>query len=123
MYARGELSVMGVKARDSLEFSPGIEIDDVTSRLMYKKSEITLKKGERTLLPLNRGAVKTEPLYRLALSRSLYAQEVFKEPVWKVYRVYNDTTIPWIEGKVMLMMLNRPLGVGTLPYIAPGRSG
>ncbi|NLW56012.1 MAG: DUF4139 domain-containing protein [Firmicutes bacterium] len=123
MYARGELSVMGVKARDSLEFSPGIELDDVASLMMYKKSEITLKKGERTLLPLFRGAVKTEPLYRLALSRSLYAKEVAKEPVWKVYRVYNDSTIPWIEGNVMLMMLNRPLGVGTLPYIAPGRSG
>ncbi len=132
MYARGELSVMGVKARDSMEFSPGVELDDFTSLMMYKlgeitmykKGEVTLKKGERMLWPIfNRWAVKTEPLYRLSLARSLYANEVAKEPVWKVYRIYNNSTIPWFEGKVMLMMQNRPLGVGTLPYITPGQSG
>ncbi|HBK68518.1 MAG TPA: hypothetical protein DEB05_11115 [Firmicutes bacterium] len=120
---RGELSVMGAR-EESLKLAPRMELDDLSSLIMYKnKNEVTLKKGERLLLPLFRGAVKVEPLYRLELSRSLYMEQVVKGPVWKVYRIYNNSSIPWIEGQVMLMMNNRPLGVGNFPYIAPDQSG
>ena len=121
---RAELTVMGIQPEKSMAYTPNLLTVEASSLIMYKhNNEVTLKKGERVQLPLFRGAVRVEPLYQVQLSRSLFSQEVSVAPVWKVYRVYNNSSIPWIEGRVMLMMRGRPLGMGEFPYIAMNQSG
>jgi len=121
---RAELTVMGLRAAESQAYPPKPPTVDVSSLIMYKHNNVvTLKKGERIQLPLFRGAVRVEPLYQVRISRPHFSQEVVVDPVWKVYRVYNNSSIPWIEGRVLLMMRDRPLGMGEFPYIAINQSG
>ncbi len=123
---RSELTAMGVQS-DKLAFASGIEMETSASRVMYnmyRRNEVTLKKGERVLLPLYRSGVRVEPLYQVRLFRSSGSSgQISAEPVWKVYRIYNNSPFPWIEGRVMLMMAERPLGMGAFPYIARNQSG
>lgn len=123
---RGELSVMGVQS-DKLAYAPNPGMETAASRVtynMYRRNDVTLRKGERALLPLYRSGVRVEPLYQVRLARAAGSSgQIFAEPVWKVYRVYNNSPFPWIEGRVMLMMAERPLGTGDLPYIARNQSG
>ncbi len=119
---RGVLTEMGVKREENMQYIDS-ELENISSLIMYKKSGINLKKGERAILPLFRGAVQVEPIYRLELSRSIYSEQVIKEPVWKGYRIYNSSPVPWIEGRVMITMGNRPLSVRNFPYILPDKSG
>ena len=123
---RAELTVRGVHS-DKLAFAAGPEMETAASRVMYnmyRRNEVTLKKGERVLLPLYRSGVRVEPLYQVRLFRSAGSSgQIGAEPVWKVYRIYNNSPFPWIEGRVMLMMAERPLGMGDFPYIARNQSG
>lgn len=123
---RAELTVRGVQS-DKLALAPGVEVEESASRVtynMYRRNEVTLKKGERVLLPLYRSGVRVEPLYQVRLTRSSAGSgPISVEPVWKVYRIYNNSPIPWIEGRVMLMMAERPLGMGDFPYIPRNQSG
>ena len=120
---RGQLTVMGVQS-EKMSYAANLETVETASLIMYKtRNPVTLKKGERILLPLFRGAVRAESLYQVRLFRPLYSTEVAVEPVWKVYRIYNNSSIPWIDGRVMLTMADRPLGMGEFPYIAPNQSG
>lgn len=121
---RAELSATGLRVGESMAYAPNTSVVDASSLIMYKHNNaVNLKKGERIQLPLFRGAVRVEPLYQVRLSRTLFSQEVAVEPVWKVYRVYNNSSIPWIEGRVLLMMRDRPLGAGEFPSIAINQSG
>ncbi|HEY8391552.1 MAG TPA: DUF4139 domain-containing protein [Capillibacterium sp.] len=121
---RAELTAMGLRTAAELANGSSSSTVDAASLIMYKHNNaVTLKKGERIQLPLYRGAVRVEPLYQVRLARSLFSQEVVVEPVWKVYRVYNNSSIPWLEGRVLLMMRDRPLGTGEFPYIAINQSG
>jgi hypothetical protein len=114
---------MGVKS-EKVSYAANLETVETASLIMYKtRNPVTLRKGERILLPLYRGAVRAESLFQVRLFRSLYSTEVAIEPVWEVYRIYNNSPLPWIEGRVMLTMADRPLGMGDLPYIAPNQSG
>jgi hypothetical protein len=120
---RGVLTEKGVKRDEAFEFIDS-GVDNLSSLIMYKKTGINLRKGERAILPLFRGAVQVEPIYRLELSRSVYSERVAVEPVWKGYRIYNNSPVPWIEGRVMITTMgNRPLGVRNFPYILPDKSG
>lgn len=122
----GELTVMGVQS-NKLSYDAAGAIDEAASRAMYnmyRRNEVTLKKGERALLPLYRSGVRVEPLHHVRLSRLHSSSgQIVAEPVWKVYRIYNNSPFPWIEGRVMLMMAERPLGTGAFPYIARNQSG
>src|SRR5690606_7683698 len=121
---RAELTAMGLRAVESMAYVPSPSTVDASSLIMYKHNNVVnLKKGERIQLPLFRGALRVDPLYQVKLSRTLFSQEVEVEPVWKVYRVYNNSSIPWIEGRVLLMMRDRPLGMGEFPSIAINQSG
>lgn len=121
---QAELTAVGVRSAGEPASASNTSTIDVSSLIMYKHNNaVTLKKGERVQLPLFRGAVRVEPLYQVRLARTLFSQEVTVEPVWKVYRIYNNSSIPWIEGRVLLMMRDRPLGTGEFPYIAINQSG
>ncbi|NLM36788.1 MAG: DUF4139 domain-containing protein [Firmicutes bacterium] len=122
----GALTMRGVQS-DKLAYAPSPELEIAASRVtynMYRRNDVTLRRGERALLPLYRSGVRVEPLYQVRLARASGSSgQIFAEPVWKVYRVYNNSPFPWIEGRVMLMMAERPLGMGDLPYIARNQSG
>lgn len=125
-----EVTTRRIMKGQEVEFLSGTEEERLPSLRMYKKQDFNLKKGERAVIPLFRGGVRVEPIYRLELSRSSYGSEISVGSAWKGYRIYNDSpTTHWPAGKIMINMENKslslsvPLSLRSLPSIPPQSSG
>lgn len=117
-----EVTTRGV-SKQAFDLAAGVEHEYLPSLLMYKKTGITLKKGERAVLPIFQGVIRVEPIYRLELARTAYNAQLRKEPIWKGYRVYNDSAMHWVKGHVLVKMGDKPLALQEFPFIAPRSSG
>jgi len=117
-----EVTARGV-AKQAMDLASGIKEEYIPSLLMYKKSDIFLNKGERAILPIFQGVVRVEPIYRLELARSFYNSELVKEPIYKGYRVYNDSKMHLVAGEVLVKMGDKPLALQEFPFIAPRSFG
>lgn len=117
-----EVTTRGVN-KQAFDLAAGIDEEYLPSMLMYKKSGITLKKGERAVLPIFQGAIRVEPIYRLELARNAYNAQLRKEPIWKGYRVHNDSAMHWVKGNVLVRMGDKPLALQEFPFVAPRGSG
>ena len=91
---------------------------------VYSMPSISLKKGTRIVLPLFHGTIRTEPIYCLNFSQSGFGGDYSDLPVWKGYRLFNDSSRRfWVEGQAMITSDNIPLGLRRFPYIPPQGSG
>ena len=121
---RAALTTRGIKMEADTAFYSGVEEQSLPSLLVYSVPGVSLGKGERAVFPLFRGVIRVEPVYCLEIFHPGYGRELSKVPVYKGYRVFNDSARTfWQEGQVMITRDNVPLGLRRLPYIPPGGSG
>lgn len=111
-------------SQENLRAFHGVGESTLPSLRVYSMPSISLKKGTRIVLPLFHGTIRTEPIYCLNFSQSGSGGDYSDLPVWKGYRLFNDSSRRfWVEGQAMITSDNIPLGLRRFPYIPPQGSG
>ena len=122
----------GNNARSAVELPAELSGSGGNDLFVYELPAMTLKKGERAMVPILRTEVPYRDIYtwdiELTHSES-YAATTADSPsplvlsetkVWRQVELINNTDIPWTTGAAMFVDGMQPLAQELLTYTSPG---
>ncbi|QDV27612.1 hypothetical protein [Aureliella helgolandensis] len=131
----GEFSsnrAMGEAARTAVELPDELVGKGGNDLFVYELASMTLKRGQRALVPILRTDVDYRDIYTWDLeimhsesfattsAASISPLVLSESKVWRQVELINNTDIPWTTGAAMLMDDQQPLAQELLTYTSPG---